>query len=88
MRYGDSRTCRETWQMMRCNPFYMLQKMFGVAPPAGWAQICMEGDRAAALRPVRAAFAEPPLPHAVVVQVQYCHVRGQALRQGAYAAGY
>ena len=54
-RYGNSMTCRESWRMMGRNPFYMLQEIFGVTPSAEWAQIRMEGDRAAALRPVRAA---------------------------------
>ena len=45
--------------MMGRNPFYMLQEIFGVAPSAEWAQIRMEGDRAAALRPVRGPAGGP-----------------------------
>ena len=33
-RYGNSRTCRESWRTMGRNPFYMLQEIFGVAPSA------------------------------------------------------
>ena len=52
-RYGNAKTCRETWRLQGLDPFDMLQEMFGIAPSAEWARIRMEGERAVALRPVR-----------------------------------